>query len=131
MKFTAKTDLDLADFFSATEARNDRWRSLHRAAKALAAKPTEKLRAQAAVWLAELGPLEEFQGYPGPRLMALVRERAQTGDWNAFARLVQRISAALLADSYQEDVKAWREDDEGEAYVPDTLPTSRRSPPRK
>jgi arginine decarboxylase len=121
---SATTDLDLTDFFSATEARIDRWRSLHRTAKALAAAATVPLRAQAAALLAELGPLEEYQGYPGPRLMALVRERAQTGDWSPFARLVQRISAALLADTYHEDLKAWREDDEGDSYLPDALPPS-------
>ena len=118
----AKTNLDLSDFFSASEARTDRWRTLHRTAKSLAAKATETLRAQAGALLGELEPLEEYQGYPGPRLMSLLRERAQTKDWSAFARLAQRISAALLADTYQEDVKAWREEDEGEAYLPDAMP---------
>jgi hypothetical protein len=34
---------------------------LHRAARRLAEKPTEKVRGQAAALLAELGPLEEYQ----------------------------------------------------------------------
>ena len=122
-KIPAKTDLDLADFFSASEARTDRWRSLHRVARGLAAgKPAEKLRGEAEALLAELGPLEEYQGYPGPRLMTLLRGREQSGDWIGFARLVQRLSSALLADSYQEDAKAWRDDEEGETYLPDALP---------
>jgi len=57
---TAKDGLDLADFFSAAEARNDRWRSLHRVARALSDRPTDKLRTEADALLAELTPLGEF-----------------------------------------------------------------------
>ena len=85
---TAKNGFDLADFFSAAEGRNDRWRSLHRVARALSDRPADKLRTEAAALLAELTPLEELQGYPGPRLMTLLRQREQSADWSGFARLV-------------------------------------------
>ena len=50
--------------------------------------------------------------------MAQVHERLQTGDWTGFARLVQRISSALLTNSYRDDQEAWRADEEGEAASP-------------
>ena len=53
--------------------------------------------------LAELAPLEELCAYPGPRLMTQVHERVQAGDWTGFSRLVQRISSALLSNSYRDD----------------------------
>ncbi|HET7537081.1 MAG TPA: hypothetical protein VFJ90_11535, partial [Candidatus Didemnitutus sp.] len=114
--------LDLKDFFSASEARIDRWRSLHRVAQALGARPSDKLRAEAVALLGELGPLEDYQAYPGPHQMAQLQQRLSTGNWAVFARLVQRISAALLADSYQEDPKAWHDEENDEPYLPDALP---------
>jgi arginine decarboxylase len=108
----------LHEFFSATEARIERWRSLHRISKALAAAnggEAEKLSIQAAGALEEIGLLEELSGYPGPRLMSQVSDRLREGDWAGLARLVQRISGALLSNSYRDDIAAWTEDDEGEA----------------
>ena len=118
--------MEIRDFFYAAEARIDRWRTVNRVAKALAtsqrpaAGPGEDPRAL----LAELQPLEELCGYPGPGLMAQVHERLQTGDWTGFARLVQRISSALLSNSYRDDQQVWRVEENGEARVPDILPPS-------
>jgi arginine decarboxylase len=59
----------LNEFFAATEARIDRWRSLHRITRALATADDaarETLRGQAKAALAELAPLEDLNGYPGP-----------------------------------------------------------------
>src|SRR5262245_55856394 len=98
--------LDLRDFFSAAEARIDRWRTLNRIAKAVAGggvSPAGGHVGDPKGLLAELAPLEELCGYPGPRLMALVHERLRTGDWAGFTRLIQRISAALLSNSYRDD----------------------------
>jgi arginine decarboxylase len=97
---------DLRDFFSASEARIDRWRTLNRVAKALAGGGASLAGAPAGdpkALLAEMAPLEELCGYPGSRLMGLVHERLQTGDFTGFARLVQRISGALLSNSYRDD----------------------------
>ncbi|MGH7390200.1 MAG: decarboxylase [Candidatus Rokuibacteriota bacterium] len=119
--------LGLNEFFAASEARVDHWRTLNRVAKALAGaglRPAGGVRHDPKELLAELAPLEELCGYPGPRLMARVHERLQTGDWTGFARLVQRISGALLSNSYRDDVEAWKADEEGEARAPDILPPS-------
>src|SRR4051794_38710071 len=90
-------------FFSAAEARGDRWRALHRITKALAGAKggaAEGPRREAAAILQELKPLEDLNGYPGPRLAALVEQRLKESDWPALAKLVQKVSGALLANSY-------------------------------
>lgn len=112
-------------FFSASEARIDRWRDVNRIAKALAGgHDAATLRKSAAAVLEELAPLEEFNAYPGPHLMAQVRERLHAGDATGLARLVARISGALMSNSYRDDAEAWNADDDAEARLPDFLPPS-------
>jgi len=126
----------LNHFFSASEARVDRWRALHRTTRALAAagaNATEKLRGEVRAVLEELEPLEELNAYPGPHLMALVKERLQSGDHTALARLVQKISGALLSNSYRDDVAAWKEEEEGDGSMADAIlpPTLGRGQSRR
>ena len=119
--------LTLNQFFSASEARIDRWRTLNRIARALAGsggQGLDKLRAEFQSVLDEVTPLEDFNGYPGPHLMSHVQERLKTGDWTGLARLAQRISGALLSNSYRDDIEAWSVDEEGEGRLPDILPPS-------
>src|SRR5262249_7097398 len=119
--------MDLRDFFFASEARIDRWRTLNRVAKALAGGGTSLAGGHAAdpkALLGELTPLEELCSYPGPRLMAQVQERLQTGDLTGFARLGQRISGARLSNSYRDAQDSWRADEEGDVHLPDVLPPS-------
>src|SRR5215510_2611188 len=120
-----QTPSSLNQFFSAAEARIDRWRTLNRIAKALAAAGTsgaEALRTEVKAVMDEIAPLEELNGYPGPHLMAQVLERLKSGDWTGLARLVLRISNALLTNSYREDAEAWNAEEEGDAQLPDFLP---------
>ena len=56
--------------------------------------------------------------------MGQVNERLKEADWNGLARLVQRLSGALLTNSYREQAGDWEADDEGEARTPDVLPPS-------
>jgi arginine decarboxylase len=119
--------LTLNQFFSASEARFDRWRTLNRVAKALVAPGglgVDRLRAEFAKVMEEVTPLEDFNAYPGPHMMNNLQERLKTGDWTGLARLVQRVSAALLSNSYRDDTEAWSVDEEGEARLPDILPPS-------
>jgi arginine decarboxylase len=107
-------------FFSASEAREARWRELHRAAKALAAGDGQVDKARQL--LADLAPLEGLCGYPGPRLMAQVGECLKAGDGAGLARLTQRVSMSLLANSYRDDLEAWKTDDEDdEPHLPRIL----------
>jgi len=119
--------MELSNFFSAAEGRLDRWRTLHRIAKNLvgaAERDAEALRQEAQTLLADMGPIEDFCGYPGPRLMAQLHERLQTGDGTGFARLVQRISNGLMTNSYRDNTEAWKAEEETEARSTDVLPPS-------
>ena len=120
----AESRKGLSNYLSAAQARADRWRGVHRLAKLLAAgggkSPT--VRTELADELAGLAPIEDLCGYPGPGLMAAVKERLQTGDTTGLSRLAQRISMALLSNSYRDDTSAWLSDDEGDAHAPDILP---------
>ena len=117
----SKPSAGVGTFFSASEAREERWREFHRAAKALAAG---KGQGEAAALLAELAPLEELCGYPGPTLMAQVTERLKSGEGAGLQRLTQRISMALLSNSYRDDPGAWADDEEGDPHLPKILPPS-------
>ena len=119
----AASKAGLTHYLSLAQARIDRWRGVHRAARSLAAGPSnsDALRAQALAELNALAPLEDLCAYPGPWLMAVMRERLTTGDWPAFARLAQRVSVSLLSNSYRDDPEAWSTEDD-EAHAPDVLP---------
>ena len=118
---------DLRDFFSAAEARIDHWRELSALARAWEAAVTQGQSAgtaHAAVvrLLGEVAPLEDYWAYPGPRLMETLGEALQERRAGVFARLAQKLSAALLAGSYRHDTSAWDPLEEGEARLADVLP---------
>ncbi|MDC4224813.1 MAG: hypothetical protein MPW15_11445 [Candidatus Manganitrophus sp.] len=53
-----------------------------------------------------------------------MHDRIRTGDWTGFLRLAQRISFALLSNSYRDDPKAWEIEEEGEVHASEILPPS-------
>ncbi len=119
--------MELSNLFSAVEGRLDNWRTLHRIAKTLvgaAERDTDAFRQEAQKHLADMGPIEDLCGYPGPRRMALVHERLQAGDRTGFVRLVQRISNGLLTNSYRDNPEAWNAEEETEERPVDILPPS-------
>src|SRR5262245_10281251 len=120
---TSTTSMERA-LLSASMARLDRWRTLSRVARERARPGAPKGAAgeDPAALLAELIPLEELCGYPGPCLMAQVHERLQNGDATGFARRVARISNALLTNSYRDNLEPWKAEEEGDVHVPDILP---------
>jgi len=114
------TSLDLKDFFSAAEARTDRWRQMTAAGRAWEAAraqnhPDDKLHAEVSRLLGDIGPLERYWAYPGPRLMAAVAETLEQRNAGVFARLVQKISNALITGSYRLEGAAWDPLQEGDA----------------
>ncbi len=112
-------------FFSAAEERAERWRELHRVAKALAAGGGQSETQQAKALLTQLAPFEDLCAYPGPSLMARVNQRLKEGDGAGLARLTQRISISLLSNSYRDDAEAWKSDKEDdEPHLPAVLPPS-------
>ena len=119
--------MDLKDFFSAAEARTDRWcemNTLGRAWEAAVAQgqPADKIHAQAAQLLGEISPMENYWAYPGSRLMTTIRETMDEASAGIFARLVQKISSALLTGSYRHDTGAWDPLQESDARPLDVLP---------
>ncbi|MGW8284648.1 MAG: decarboxylase [Candidatus Deferrimicrobiaceae bacterium] len=118
--------MDLSDFFSASEARIDRWRQLNAAARAWEAamskgKTAEKLHTEVVQLFSELKPLESFWAYPGGRLITTVEEAIEQRNAGMIARLVQKISNILLTGSYRHDPTAW-DPLETEALASDLLP---------
>lgn len=116
----------LHQFLSASEGRIDRWRTLHRLARKLATAPqdADTYVTQFRDVIDELQPLEQFNGYPGVELFSQVEARLSQHDWPALARLVGRISTALLSNSYRDERDAWRVEEEGETRLPEFLPPS-------
>jgi arginine decarboxylase len=119
--------MDLANFFSAAEARTDRWRQLNATARAWEAavaqgKPDKKMHAEAGQLFAEIGPLESFWAYPGSRLMTTVGEAIEQRNVGVLTRLVQKISNMLLTGAYRYDVAAWDPLQENEGSPIDLLP---------
>ena len=93
-------DIDLKDFFSATEAREDRWHQLHTIARALSTQGTKpEFSDRVTQLMSEIEPLETYWAYPGHALLAEVRDLGSNGDAIAFARLTERIGRALLRGS--------------------------------
>ncbi|HEX4914278.1 MAG TPA: hypothetical protein VFV51_09985, partial [Vicinamibacterales bacterium] len=122
-------------FFSAIAARLDLWRDVNHAARAWAATGTSrndaKLQASCDAALNAVLPMEDFQAYPGPRLINVLKERQAKGDAIGVARLVQRVSSALMTRSYRSDPAEWEsEDDAGEAerVMPTALGESTAKP---
>src|SRR4029450_4486515 len=112
----AKTQAPKIDhFFSAVAARLDLWSDLSRAAQAWAATAASRgeasLQAACQEALTALLPIEAFQAYPGARLLNAIKERLAGGDAMGTARLVQRVSSALMSRSYRSDAGEWEEDD--------------------
>jgi len=119
--------MDLANFFSASEARTDRWRQLNAAGRAWEAavaqgKPDKKLHAETAQLFAEIGPLESFWAYPGSRLMATVGDAIEQRNVGVLTRLVQKISNMLLTGAFRYDLAAWDPLQESEGNAADLLP---------
>ena len=119
--------MDLSSFFSAAEARTDRWREMNAAGRAWESAVAQgqkdnKFYEEVVRLYGDIRPLEDYWAYPGPRLMATVGEVIEEQNAGAFARIVQKISGALLTGTYRYESTAWNPLQEDEGMVPDLLP---------
>ena len=117
----------LTDFFSAMEARFDRWRQISAVVRAWQGASGQSERADALFEEAlglfgEVAVLEAFYAYPGPRLMAAIEEALAERNAGACLRLVQRVSSALLNGSYRQGPAAWDPLQSEALPVPDAVP---------
>ena len=113
-------------FFSASDARHDRWRELNVAAHTWAGDQGNKsaIRDRVTEIFSTIEPIEEFWAYPGPEFMRILKEAIKGGDAAFVARLTQKIGRALLSESYRGDFAAWELTDDtsqvsGQALPPD------------
>src|SRR5437764_1169805 len=93
-------------FFTAAEARFDRWRTLLDAARAWEAGK-EKDSSSTFAALQELKQWEDYFAYPGPILMRSLEESIASGDARRSVRLAQLIDVALLTHSYRSNPSEW------------------------
>lgn len=100
----------LAPILAAAVNRTDQWRELHALSRAWATargNQAESQRAEAARLLHSISRLEQCWAYPGPRLLAAVGEAMAQRDAATFARLVQKVSSALLSGDRRRSEAAW------------------------
>lgn len=117
-------------FFTGTEARHDRWRSLLQQARVWESSITqdkseaETSRATVAKALSELAQWEDFYAYPGPRLLGLLKDRISSGDVVGSVRLARSISTAILTHSYRANVGDWDNEEDAVGNLSNRLPVS-------
>jgi arginine decarboxylase len=115
-------------FFSLNENRSDTWLDLQRATRRWASEGGGGQSASACQdCFNTLLPLEDFHAYPGPRLLETLRERLSSGDSHGAARLVRRISLALMTHAYRRDTTEW-EPDEDAPLPSNVMPTAATQP---
>ncbi len=118
----------LDHFFSTSAARLDRWRELNAQAQTWAAESRCGKhgggRAAVESALAAVRPLEDFFAYPGSRLMKILAERIASDDALSVARMLRRMSGALLSGSYRYDSGEWEASDESSGTTPERLSAS-------
>src|SRR6185437_16090807 len=107
-------------FFSGPGARADEWRGLVEAAKAWSTGVGD--RGGFEEQLSQLSITEEYHAYPGPRLMAALRERAEAGDAAGARSLAMRITHALQTRSFRQHAGDWDVHAETDTEAPDLLP---------
>jgi arginine decarboxylase len=93
-------------FFTAAEARFDRWRRLLDAGRAWEAGKEKDSNSTLAAFQ-ELKQWEDYFAYPGPVLMRNLEESIASGDARRTVRLAQVIDVALLTHSYRTNPADW------------------------
>jgi len=107
-------------FFAGPGARADQWRSLVEAAKAWSAGKSD--RAAFETQLSQIAVMEEFHAYPGPKLMAALKDRAAANDPAGAAALATRIAQALVTRSFRQHAGDWDMLADADTEMPDLLP---------
>src|SRR5262245_32628003 len=117
--------------FSSAADRRHRWAPLTVLARRWAAgsaKESAVARKEAADDLARLAPFEALFAYPGPRLLAALRDLLASGNAGAFSELARKVEQALASGSYRHDARAWESSEESESSDGEYLPPSLDGP---
>lgn len=114
--------------FSTIEARLDQWREFNATCRywCAAEKKTERdtFRQSAINLLEKIRPLEDYQAYPGQRLLNVLAERVTSNDCEGATRMAQRISSSMLDRSYRHDPSDWEVADDLPQASPERIPSS-------
>ena len=103
---------DLTGVFAAASSRIDQWNQLNALARAWTnavpkSEQADKLHADISKQLAAITRIEYCWAYPGPRMLAAVVDALERRDPTGFARLVQKVSSALLSSDFRRDESVW------------------------
>lgn len=116
----------LDHLFSNSAARLDQWRDMNAKAQAWAAEARSGKSARGAESLlkalAALRPMETYFAFPGARLLHTLDDRIADADAIGAARLILRMSNALLCGSYRYDEDEWEAAEESSEHGPDRTP---------
>ena len=107
-------------FFSGPGARADDWRSLLEAAKSWSTGSGN--RAGFEQLLSRIAITEEFHAYPGPRLMATLKDLASANDAAGALALAMRITQSLQTRSFRQHANDWDARSGADDEIPDLLP---------
>lgn len=117
--------------FSSVEARLDQWREFNAACRhwcgAEGKTAREDARQKAIQLLDEIRPLEDYQAYPGQRLLTILSERLNSKDYLGAQRMAQRISSSMLDRSYRHDQNDWEVADDLPSASADRTPAAAES----
>jgi arginine decarboxylase len=107
--------------FATPGARADRWRNLTELAETWAKNSGSRAEFETA--FADMAATEAFHAYPGPQLLAALRNSATNDDAQATASLARRITRALLSKSFRHNPGDWTADEDGgDGAAIDVLP---------
>ena len=120
--------LRVDQFYTAAEARFDRWRLLVQSARAWERTvnqqsiETERHRDATSTSFQELRTWEDFYAYPGQPLLSTLSEYINSGDVMGTSRLAQSISTALLTHSYRNNLADWEDEEQRPINFADKVP---------
>lgn len=126
-KASKSNSRELSSLFAVAANRSDEWRQLNALTRAWAAadakSPKAKsLASEAQALFSAISRLEYCWAYPGPRLLAGIAAAFEGSDAGTAARLVLKVSAALLSGDFRRDDTAWDPGAEGDARILDSAP---------
>jgi len=116
-------------FFTVAEARLDRWRGLLQAARGWEAaanqspREAERYKETVGAAFAELQQWENFFAFPGSALLKTLEAHIVAGDPIGTVGMVQKISVALLTNSYRTNFADW-ENEEQSISLANRLPAA-------
>ncbi|AOB33659.1 decarboxylase [Bordetella sp. H567] len=126
MKNGTGSGQQLDHLFANSAARADRWRDLNAKAQTWAAQARggKESRDVDAVRdaLSALRPMESYFAYPGAHLLRVLDERIADSDALGAARLILRMSNALLSGSYRYNDGEWEAREDAVDEAPDRRP---------